>query len=175
MKNWYLIFCLALLSCHERNNNKVSPAELMKSREIRKVSEAEILQKGSQLGKETLALLLSVVSKRFGNDTLSCDMSQWTELDTLGAGHEMDINQINEKTAGLTELELQLLSAYQYNLENQIVPTSAVQKLDDKTVLFVYPISAESDIYQYCLDSMSRQAAHLWRFKIPIKAIISQL
>lgn len=166
---------MLFFGCHEQNKNKVSTAELMKSREIKKVSEAEILKKGGELGSQILSSLQKVVELKVNADTAICDMTMWTGLDSLAAKYQSKINRVNTLTVDKSNLEFQLLEAYQYNLENQLTPSASIQKLDEKTVVYAYPIDRESNIYNYCMDSISRQKAEMWRIKIPIKEIINRL
>lgn len=172
------VLCFALLigaSCHEQNKNKITPAELMKSREIRKVSEAEILQKAGELGVLMLDSIRDVVKSKSYSNTMSCEVSQWKELDAIEVDMKAEIKKVNQGSVGISELELQLLSAYQYNLENKLNPTASVQKLDSRTVLFAFPIDSTSNIYKYCLDSIERKNAEMWSIKFPVKEIVKRL
>ena len=172
------LLSLALLftmACHEQNKNKVSTAELMKSREIKKISEAEILQKGGEIGNELLEQIQIISGSNLTIGSKLCEISKWEELDSIATNYQADIQKINVNSPISSELEVQLLSAYQYNLENYLKPTPSVQKLDAKTVLYAYPIDTSSNIYKYCLDSAERIRAEMWSIKIPIKEIIKQL
>ncbi|SMD34972.1 hypothetical protein SAMN04488029_2274 [Reichenbachiella faecimaris] len=175
MRYYYLILGVILFACHEQNKNKVSTAELMKSREIKKVSEAEILKKGGEIGNEILQSIQKMIPHFVKADAAICESHNWNALDSLKKAYKVKIDRVNGQSEGNSELELQLLIAYQYNLENNLKPTASVQKLDTKTVLFAYPIDIESNIYKYCLDSVSRRKAELWSVKIPIKEIIGRL
>ncbi|WP_456459849.1 hypothetical protein [Reichenbachiella sp.] len=175
MRYYYLILSVFLFACHEQNKNKISPAELMKSREIRKVSEAEILKKGEIIGREMLESVIKLSTQKVNDTSTLCDEKGWNELDALIKRNGAKVERINSKSENLTELELQLLEAYQYNLEQNMNPTSSIQKLDAKTALYAFPIDSSSNIYKYCMDSVSRKSAELWTIKIPIKEIINKL
>ncbi|WP_422360841.1 hypothetical protein [Reichenbachiella sp.] len=166
---------LFTIACHQQNKNKVSPAELMKSREIRKVSEAEILKKGGEIGHEILELVQAISATNLMKDSALCEISEWRDLDSLESAYQVEIQKVNVEFPTNSELDLQLLSAYQYNLENNLDPTPSVQKLDAQSVLYAYPIDASSNIYKYCLDSVQRKQAEMWSIKIPIKEIINRL
>lgn len=163
------------MACHEKNKNKISPAELMKSREIKKVSEAEILKEGSALGSEIINELNTIVSFRVNEAQTDCTIENWNDLDSLTASHQSSIQRLSKKSEGLSDLEYQLLEAYQYNLDNDLSATPAIQKLDQSTVLYTYPINQESEIFQYCMDSTERLRAEMWAIKIPIKKIVNRL
>lgn len=180
MKNMkkLILICVGLIflaACHEKNKNKVSAAELMKSREIKKVSEAEILKKGGEIGSEILNSIQLTIADKVTSDGIDCHIDHWPEIDSLNEYYKSSIQRINEQTESNTELELQLLAAYQYNLENNLAPTSSVQKFDSKTVLFAYPIDKESSIYIYCLDSIGQSRAEMWSIRLPIKEIVTRL
>ncbi|MEP3387637.1 MAG: hypothetical protein ABJO02_05585 [Reichenbachiella sp.] len=175
MRYYYLILSVFLFACHEQNKNKISPAELMKSREIRKVSEAEILKKGEIIGREILESVIKLSTQKVNDTSTLCDEKDWKELDALVKMNQAKVQRINSKSENLTELELQLLEAYQYNLEQNMKPTGSIQKLDAKTALYAYPVDSNSNIYKYCMDSISRKSAELWTIKIPIKEIINKL
>ena len=166
---------LFTIACHEQNKNKVSPAELMKSREIKKVSEAEILKKGGEIGQEVLERVQAVSASNLMKDSALCDVSMWRELDSLESAYQAEIQKVNVESLTNSELELQLLSAYQYNLENNLAPTPSIQKQDARTVLYAYPIDSSSNVYKYCLDSVQQKQAEMWSIKIPIKEIINRL
>lgn len=172
---WITILFFLTMACHEQNKNKVSPAELMKAREIKKVSEAEILQKGDLIGNEVLKHLNSLEVKHINSDTMQCDFNQWMGLDSLKENYDVDIQRISSKSSQLSELELQLLSAYQYNLENELEATASIQKLDAKTIIFAFPVDVKSMTYTFCLDSLEKQEAHIWSIRIPIKEVIHRL
>lgn len=175
MKYYCLILTVILFACHEQNKNKVSTAELMKSREIKKISEAEILQKGGEIGNEILVLAQAISTANLTNGSTMCEISEWVELDSLESSYQTEIQKVNVESPTISELELQLLSAYQYNLENNLEPTPSVQKQDQITVLYAYPIDSSSNIYKYCMDSVQQRQAQMWTFKIPIKEIIRKL
>lgn len=174
-----LIFCslilLTICSCHEKNKNKISPAELMKSREIKKVSEAEILKEGTVMGDEIRTSLEVIISNQLGSDSSDCNFENWAAMDSIEFTYQSDIRKVNVKSEIKSDLEYQLLEAYQYNLENNLSATPAVQKLDQSTVLFTYPVTKESAVFKYCLDSTSRLSAEMWVIRMPIKEIVNRL
>lgn len=171
---WWIIFLLTA-SCHEQNKNKVSTAELVKSREIRQISEAMLLNAGATLGDEIMMKISTSIQTKNLDDSISCDINRWTLLDSLEKAYESEIKVIDQGIANMTTLEYQLLEAYQYNLDNDLKMSSSIQKLDKKTVLYTWPVGKESKLYQQCLDSASRQKVKMWCLKIAVKHIIQQL
>lgn len=174
MRYYWLIFSLLFVACHEQNKNKISPAELVKSREIKKVSEAEILRGGSKIGDEILLAVNKIVQKRSERDSGACEPSGWHEMDSLSKAYNSKIQLVRSSSKN-EQLEAQLLDAYQYNLENDLAPTPSIQKLDNKTVLYAYPIGKGTTLYKYCMDSARRKNAEMWSLKIPIKEVINGL
>ena len=159
------------MACHEQNKNKISPAELVKSREIKKVTEAEILQGGTILGDEIRLLIDKIIE----TDSTACKTGKSLKIDSLATTYNTEIRLIGNATENPKMLESQLLEAYQYNLENDLVLTHSIQKLDNKTVLYTYPIGRGTKFYEHCMDSLRRQNAEMWSLKIPIKIIINRL
>ncbi|MEP2024985.1 hypothetical protein, partial [Reichenbachiella sp.] len=131
---------LLFSACHEQNKNTVSTAELMKSREIKKVSDAEILKKGGEVGNQILSAVLEIASRNVNTETVNCEVDSWKAIDSLETTYQSRIERLNSNNQLISELELQLLAAYQYNLENNEKPTSSIQKLNSKTILYTYPI-----------------------------------
>ncbi|MEO9966003.1 MAG: hypothetical protein ABJF11_09455 [Reichenbachiella sp.] len=175
MRYSWMIVLLVTMACHEQNKNKVSPAELVKSREIKRVTEGEILQGGTILGEEIMQVLDSIIQNKASGDKMDCEFSKWVEIDSLESSYQTDIRYVNSSSTEKVELEFQLLDAYQYSLENDLAPRASVQKLDAKTVLYAYPIDESSTIYTHCLDSTGRTQAQIWSLKMPIKLIINRL
>ncbi|UXX80485.1 hypothetical protein N7E81_05155 [Reichenbachiella carrageenanivorans] len=175
--NIYRLICavLILTACHDQNKNTISTVELMKTQEIKKVTEAEILQGGSLIGGEVMKVINQVIQKNINPDSPTCDISKWDELDTLAQFYKVEIDKVGNQTPNKSDLEFQLLEAYQYNLENDLTATAAVQKADRKTVLYAYPIAKNDLVYKYCMDSTQQTKAEMWRLKIPIKEIILRL
>lgn len=175
MQYYWLIFGLLFMTCHEQNKNKIPPAELVKSREIKKVSEAEILRGGSALGDEIMKSVTLLFEIKTEQDSIECPPAKWPKLDSLTKVYGTNIRKVGAKTPAKTPLESQLLEAYQYNIENNLYLTPSVQKLDSKTVLYTHPIGKYSKHYKYCPDSASHKGSEMWSIKIPIKEIINKL
>lgn len=175
--NIYRLVCVFLIlsACHDQNKNTVSTVDLMKTQEIKKVTEAEILQGGSLIGGEVMKVINQMIIKNIKPDSQACDIAKWSELDTLAQFYAIEIDKVGNLTTDKSDLEFQLLEAYQYNLENDLAATAAVQKADNQTVLYAYPIAKNDLIYKYCLDSTQQTKAEMWRFKVPIKEIILRL
>ena len=174
-KYYFLLSLIVLLGCHEQNNNKISPAELVKSREIKKVSEAEILKKGSEIGDKIMQSIVQIVDNRTSQNNDDCDIENWSEIDSLENKVQGNISLVNIESEGLSEMEMQLLEAYQYNLDENIAAIASVQKLDNNSVLYAYSVDKESIVYQQCMDSISRKKAAMWRILLPVKNIVRSL
>lgn len=170
MRNLILVLAILALGCHEQNKNKISPAELVKSREIKKVSEADLLKGAGLMAEEIIGKLDSLVDQRMNKDSIDCNTESWPAVDTLSKEYKAKIRLIRLASTNLSELEYQLLEAYQYNLENSLALTTSVQKLDERSVLYTSPLSAGD--WGHCQDS---KGPRIWSLKISIKEIISRL
>lgn len=166
-----LILCVMMASCTSNVKN-ISTKELIKSREIRKVSEVEILQAGMMLGNRVEQEMKEIIVQA-SFDSLICSFPNPDLFKSLAASNNIDIRMAAPNTTGLSELETGLLEAYQYNFENGLVLDPSIQKNNNKEVLYVCPVTNDS-LKSFCAPAHQNQV-QVWLIDLRIKDIINQL
>ena len=120
---------LFLYSCGDQKIDTTAAREEMEAREIKVVSDAQILEQATKLGKELSAEFKVISSDQgiefsFGKDTIY-----------------QKAHYLFGESNTLTGKELELFKAYDYNTKNGIASEVNVQKLDEgKTLLYNSPI-----------------------------------
>ena len=165
---WFLV-AFFVAGCTS-NVKQMSAKELIKSREIRKVSEAEILQAGMIFGNQIRDEMRVIVDST-SFDTLACGELLPRMFEVLVATHHVDIRMISADAKQLSVLETGLMEAYQYNFENGIALDPSIQKSTPKQVLYVCPIMNES-LTNLCQKEGQVQ---VWMIDLSIKDIINRL
>jgi len=144
-----VLFQLVLNSCGDQKIDTTKAREEMEAREIKVVSDAQILEEAMKLGRE--------LSKQFSitqtSDSLRIDLG----LDTLHQKAYYLFDSPND----LNDKEKQLFEAYSYNQKNGIESEPNVQKLENGTVL----LYTKPMVFQ---DS----TIGMWSIKLSRKAIV---
>ena len=161
----YLLF-ISLWSCSqlgEKQNTK-EIKEIIKSREIKQVSEPKILDRAMEIG-EVLAdssqsalaarLLASISLVGIQESVEYCRFVATPLIDSLSTEFNARIRRtslrLRNKSNKPDNLERQVLEAYQYASDNELPMTSTAQVTEDgKSVLFTKPILLNSPV---CLSS----------------------
>lgn len=126
----FILFPLLLSSCGDQKIDTTAARKEMEAREIKVVSDAQIIEQAMKLGNEVSKQLKVSLSKteyfiELGKDTT------YQRNYYLFARH----NELEGK-------ELQLFQAYNYNRKNGISSDPNIQKLDDgKTLLYTKPMT----------------------------------
>ncbi len=131
---FFFCFCLLLSSCGDQKIDTTKAREEMEAREIKVVSEAQIIDQAEKLGN-TFSEQLSV-SKESGEFQFN-----WPEDSPFEISYYLFESE--EEPEGKAQA---LFQAYQYNKENGITSESNVQKLENGTkLLFTSPILFEGE------------------------------
>ncbi|MDN5202065.1 DUF3365 domain-containing protein [Fulvivirgaceae bacterium BMA10] len=159
-----LIFVLfAACSMDSKKVDQKSVAEEMKNREIKKVSDSEILSSAHERGAEIAAMAQAALSKKLfevvsnqgtGKAIEYCNIAAYPILDSLSETHHAEIRRVSLKLRNPKdapdELERQLLEAYEFNVEKGLELTENIQEIDDQYILFTKPISIGSPMCLKC-------------------------
>ncbi|MDQ3394206.1 MAG: DUF3365 domain-containing protein [Bacteroidota bacterium] len=136
--------------------------EEMANRELKKVSEADILNEATRIGQSIAADAEKLIQKKSNelSDGASTDPVRkahvkWVHsLDSLEDVYEAEIkflSLITSKDASeISPLEEELLDAYQYNLENKISLSENIQKSEKGFLLYNKPIILSSNSCLRC-------------------------
>jgi hypothetical protein len=175
MKIFCLFLCLITCACQPQNNSNPSAKELIKSREIKKVSSALILKRGNDVGDKIILEIRNLLSQKTHLlDSNLCNASHLSLLDTLENANHVSIRKINQASTNKTNLESQLLEAYLYNFENALPMSPSVQMADRKEVLYLIPVVPSEAIVRNCRSDTSSFLG-LWSITFPVKTLVDQI
>lgn len=169
MKNLILLFAISLycLSCGNQNldeKQRETVQNEMKNREVKKVSDVDILNKAKTFGayladtsQKTLSkTLISTIQKEGVEAALSyCNVVAYPLMDSLSGIYNAQIKRASFDTRNPRdapdEFEAQLLEAYQYAVDNDKPLTDDVQFTDNKEyVLYTRPIALNNGVCLNC-------------------------
>lgn len=156
-----IAFLFFLMSCHEKGTNQINKKafkEEVKSRELKRVSNAEIsnaaYEQGISIVKAAEKILFSAVHNALAqNDSLAAAiefyrLAHHTVKDSLALEYNAIINRVSLKNTSKTnepnELERILLDAYLYNVENKLPLEDNIQEIDKSYFLYTQPIMINS-------------------------------
>jgi len=172
---------LLMIGCNQTNQNGQSVQELIKSREIRQVSDAEILEAGEKWGAVLMAQVSGMDQDSLPKTNETLCRSCFTEVSS-SLEDSVTINRYFDAKIILDDVEKQLFEAYRYNVENNLDMVPSIQVLDKSTVLYTVPIDSEGNLFKFCLDSCQSatltQALPLygmWSIRMPTKVIVNKL
>ena len=135
VSSWF--FC----GCSDMSEQKAIQEKLkegLKAHQIMRVTDDEIVAAAHARGDSVLQQLNELKTNfGWGSEAGSAI------IDSLNDHHPQQIITFIKASAtgqDLPPMELQLLEAYQYSVEQKQIPTSNVQLLDDQWVLFTSPV-----------------------------------
>lgn len=157
-----LITLLAACSLAACGGGKVNTSQLkgeMKSREIRRIPEATIIERTMSLGDSLVQKLdAEAAMAQAGTAIKTWSFSGNSLSATAYAFH---------KNYDLAEKEAGVLAAYQYNADNNLVAEPNVQKLPGD------PANGETDLIAYNAPIMiNKKLVGMWSLHFPMKFIL---
>ena len=169
----YLVM-IGLAACSADSNKTVDREKVrqeMKDREIKRVSEPELMDAAFRTGASLAGVAEEVLSKKLEGfyDTIvsnANNQDKWVihppvsqvimpVLDSLSqlTGHSVALFSL--KLKGLytdtLDVEKQLLEAYQYNIDNELPSEDNVQRLGTDQLIFTRPVTSKSSV---CLPAL---------------------
>lgn len=148
---FFALICLTTFACQpegEGNDTKAVNKE-MRSRKIRRITAAQILDKANEIGNTSVKrfqnALLQGISHE-GDSLKSCTTIFNRNKDTIGLPEQSSVKRIllrrdDGLIAKFGAMEQQLIEAYRYNLRNKLEMSSNIQKEGDSIVFYTAPIS----------------------------------
>lgn len=137
--------------------------EEMKARELKKISKAEITEKGLELGnaiatqaQQTLQknLLRAMNEKGVPGAISYCNANALDLVQELEDSLDVKIFRVSSKYRNPVDepdsLETLILEAYEYNKENDLVLESSIQEESDEILLYTKPISINNPLCLQC-------------------------
>ena len=157
---------LLLSGCGQTNSNLNNKAlkEEMANREIKKVSEGEIIdaafKRGRFIADTTQYTILSALQQHLNqSDSIKsafifCKAAAYPLTDSLSKSLSTIIRRVSLKTRNKenepTTLESTILDSYGYNLEKNLPLEDNVQRMDDQYLLYTKPIVIGSPVCLRC-------------------------
>lgn len=169
-----LFFGVIILSCEPsgKKPSDMTPQELVKSREIRKISDLDILESGKIFRNEIMNLINNRMGLLLNSDSISfknltkflSEVQADSTLLTSSIVLKLILMDSDIKMYQPDQIESQILEACVYSLDNGIAISETVQMSDDnKAVRYIEPIL------------INQKLIGLWSLKIPKKSIISAM
>ena len=173
-KIWKYLILIGLVACNADGNKAVDREKIkqeMKDRQIKRVSEPELMDAAFQTGASLASIAEDVLLEKLDDfyATIQSDATDSAELiiyrplsqligpllDSLSSNSGHVVSLFNLKLENLNpdtlEVEKQLLEAYQYNLENDVQSEDNVQRFGAEHLLFTRPITSKTGI---CLSTL---------------------
>lgn len=159
-----VIFTVVACSTPSNKEKGKEIKEIMRSQEIKKVSEVDILNKAREVGNELAAssqtalsekLVASIKENGIPGSIKFCRTVALPLTDSVGMANQVSIKRTSAKLRNPENrpnaLEGQLLEAYQYSFEHQLEMREEVQALDgSNSVLFTKPILLKNPVCLNC-------------------------
>lgn len=165
-----ILFIVFLTGCDTSQKvDRSAIKEEMANREIKKVTEAEIisetLKEGQEIIKNAENLLKEKSREKLADirrtHSIDSNLIEWVHhLDTLEEAHDAEINFLNF-TSNLESpsVEQEILEAYNYDLEQGNTLNNNVQKLKDGYLLYTSPLTISDGSCLRCHSSEGRKTA----------------
>ena len=164
---YFILILSSLIGCttDKRVNNEAVKKE-MAAREIKKVTEAEIVNKALEIGsmiametKKTLGknLQQALVSGGVENAISFCKINAMPLVDSLSGQFDASIKRVTTQARNPddlpNELEGIILEAYAQQLNDSLKLQANVQKIDEGNYLFTQPIFIDNALCLTCHGS----------------------
>ncbi|MFT7032878.1 MAG: hypothetical protein ACJA2S_001379 [Cyclobacteriaceae bacterium] len=160
----FQFFTLLLVACTATNQDGREILKIMKSREIKKVSEADILNKAMEIGnmitdssqmKLSRNLIQSMKSEGVVGSVKFCNTNAIQITDSLSKKYGAVIKRTSLKTRNKNnnpnKLEMDILRAYENATTNKIQISPSVQIIENTTqILFTKPILIKNPVCLNC-------------------------
>lgn len=158
------LFLMLLMQCtSDKKVDSGAVKEEIKNREIKKVTEAEIINKVYELGntvalgsKQTLGKNLQAALQQGGveNAINFCNLNAMPLVDSLSKNYGAVIRRVSFKVRNQedipNELEQKLLEAYEFQWKNSSELKANVQLVGEDQYLFTKPIMVENALCLSC-------------------------
>lgn len=160
-----LVLILAFSACDMRDRKVSSEAlkEEISQREIKRVNEAQIFEKASQIGEQiattsqkTLgsSLKMAISEQGLEHAIEYCNLQAMPLSDSLSEKFGAQIRRTSLKVRNPSnrpnDLETKILEAYAYNAENGLELIPNLQRIDQDYLLYTRPILLENALCLNC-------------------------
>lgn len=172
MKYIVVIAIVILFGCYQQNKNQVPVQDVIKSHEIKQLSEAEILAAGEKLGATLLNDQIIPMWKQAYTSPYSIVNLTGEDGVKIKLGFKAEDFE--------NTLALQLFEAYQYSVDNNDELRHSVQRQNQETVMYIKPILTTDSIFQWGADQTkmpkdSIPPFGMWTLSIPVREIVKSM
>lgn len=151
-----IFFIFSFSGCDNQKVDRTGIKEEKERRTLKKVSEAEILNEASNIGKK-IALdaekLINSKSQDYLNNINQTEINKAIinrihDMDSLEKAYETEIQYLSFITSNkdqvISPIEAELLDAYQYNIDKNISLSENIQKINKDYLLYNKPLIIEN-------------------------------
>lgn len=145
----FLMIVFLTLACNEQGtnqrNNKAFQEEL-RSRELKRATEAEISNAAYQQGAHIADIAQSLIKESLSpNDSVKALLTHYKAAilvinDSLVQKEETEIQRITSQTNDPNSMENVILDAYLYNIEHELRVEDNIQEIEQASFLYTRPI-----------------------------------
>jgi hypothetical protein len=190
VKTRFLLFCPAALlvlnfACtSDKKVNNDAVREEIKSREIVRVTDAEILEKVHEIGNSIAQITQTTLGKNLKKAMLEggapfaidfCNVNAMPLTDSLSKVYGAEIKRVSLKARNPKDIpnatERELLEAYAYQQQDSVPLQTNVQELEDNRYLFTKPIIIDNGLCLTCHgtvgNTLSQETSDFIKSKYP--------
>lgn len=170
----YSVCVCCLWSCSENNTTRgIDSKEVVKeikSREIRHITQAQIIEEALKQGQFVsdsvqsmlVQKLTSVITEKGIIEAASyCNLQKLESVSRLEKDYQVTVKRLrlkgNKSGQVLNEIETQLLDAYRYNAENKLSLEQNVQNSGTDYIIFTSPITISSQVCLKCHGMVGKE------------------
>lgn len=156
---YFLLIVSLALACNEQGtnqrNNKAFQEEL-KSRELKRATEAEISNAAYQQGARIVDIAESLISESLrSNDSIKTLLVHYQDAilainDSLAQKEDIQVQRISSQYNAPNSMEGIILDAYLYNIEQSLRVEDNIQEIDKEYFLYTRPIILNDDTCLRC-------------------------
>lgn len=157
------MLALSLSCTSDKKTDTAAIKKEIKNREIKKVTEAEIVNKVHELGKSIALATKKTLGKNLQNAMQNggvenavtyCNLAALPLVDSLSRSFDAEIRRVTLKPRNpnndANEIEMKIMEAYDFQHKDSIALEANVQTLPNNKYLFTKPILVESALCLTC-------------------------
>ncbi len=162
---------LILISCNDKRVDRSTYEDELKSREIKKVTEADLFEKALQEGDSIATYSQKALGAKLKNAIQNngvegaitfCNINAYPIVDSLQKKYDATIRRVSKKYRNPNDkpdsLELALLESYEFNIEKGLeVKPNLQDPHDGKNLIFTKPIMINNPLCLQCHGTVGKE------------------
>ncbi len=158
-----IITLLAVQCSSDKKIDSKAVKEEIESRKIKKITEAEILEKVLEIGNNIAGGAMQTLGKNLQEALMQggvenaisfCNIQAMPLVDSLSKSYGATIRRVSDRVRNPldkpNDLEMELLNAYKFQLKDAVPLNANVQPLDGEQYLFTKPILVDNALCLSC-------------------------